>query len=119
MVGGRDRDRTGDPLLAKQVLSQLSYTPIVGYSNHFPLLTPPPQPLVLQKALSCLLQAEQIQCQLSSLVRAARMTSLGATVEEMVDSRLSGAVHVPFKTAMVGSVAISAHLDIRIEQRFA
>jgi hypothetical protein len=26
--GGRDRDRTGDPLLAKQVLSQLSYTPI-------------------------------------------------------------------------------------------
>ena len=29
MVGGRDRDRTGDPLLAKQVLSQLSYTPTV------------------------------------------------------------------------------------------
>ena len=28
--GGRDRDRTGDPLLAKQVLSQLSYTPTVG-----------------------------------------------------------------------------------------
>jgi hypothetical protein len=27
MIGGRDRDRTGDPLLAKQVLSQLSYTP--------------------------------------------------------------------------------------------
>src|ERR1700722_4605857 len=27
MLGGRDRDRTGDPLLAKQVLSQLSYTP--------------------------------------------------------------------------------------------
>ena len=27
--GGRDRDRTGDPLLAKQVLSQLSYTPTV------------------------------------------------------------------------------------------
>ena len=26
-VGGRDRVRTGDPLLAKQVLSQLSYTP--------------------------------------------------------------------------------------------
>ena len=25
--GGRGRDRTGDPLLAKQVLSQLSYTP--------------------------------------------------------------------------------------------
>jgi hypothetical protein len=29
-VGGRDRDRTGDPLLAKQVLSQLSYTPTRG-----------------------------------------------------------------------------------------
>ena len=25
--GGADRDRTGDPLLAKQVLSQLSYSP--------------------------------------------------------------------------------------------
>jgi hypothetical protein len=29
LIGGRDRDRTGDPLLAKQVLSQLSYTPTV------------------------------------------------------------------------------------------
>jgi hypothetical protein len=28
--GGRGRDRTGDPLLAKQVLSQLSYTPTMG-----------------------------------------------------------------------------------------
>ena len=26
--GGDNRDRTDDPLLAKQVLSQLSYTPI-------------------------------------------------------------------------------------------
>src|SRR5712691_11441909 len=26
-VGGADRDRTDDPLLAKQVLSQLSYSP--------------------------------------------------------------------------------------------
>ena len=26
-VGGDKRDRTADPLLAKQVLSQLSYTP--------------------------------------------------------------------------------------------
>ena len=25
--GGADRDRTGDPLLAKQALSQLSYSP--------------------------------------------------------------------------------------------
>jgi hypothetical protein len=28
--GGADRDRTGDPLLAKQVLSQLSYSPTLG-----------------------------------------------------------------------------------------
>ena len=28
--GGDERDRTDDPLLAKQVLSQLSYTPILG-----------------------------------------------------------------------------------------
>ena len=28
--GGADRDRTGDPLLAKQVLSQLSYSPLEG-----------------------------------------------------------------------------------------
>jgi hypothetical protein len=27
--GGGERDRTDDPLLAKQVLSQLSYTPIL------------------------------------------------------------------------------------------
>jgi hypothetical protein len=26
-IGGGERDRTDDPLLAKQVLSQLSYTP--------------------------------------------------------------------------------------------
>ena len=29
-AGGADRDRTGDPLLAKQVLSQLSYSPTEG-----------------------------------------------------------------------------------------
>src|SRR5207302_9945328 len=28
--GGADRDRTGDPLLAKQVLSQLSYSPKIN-----------------------------------------------------------------------------------------
>ena len=28
--GGADRDRTDDPLLAKQVLSQLSYSPTMG-----------------------------------------------------------------------------------------
>jgi hypothetical protein len=36
-IGGDDRDRTGDPLLAKQVLSQLSYIPPV-------LLTSQPAP---------------------------------------------------------------------------
>src|SRR5712692_2837086 len=39
--GGRDRARTGDPLLAKQVLSQLSYTPTVGVTfilKHLPPL---------------------------------------------------------------------------------
>ena len=34
--GGDERDRTDDPLLAKQVLSQLSYTPIcMGPLIHF------------------------------------------------------------------------------------
>ena len=32
-VGGADRDRTDDPLLAKQVLSQLSYSPIGAIEN--------------------------------------------------------------------------------------
>ena len=31
--GGDKRDRTADPLLAKQVLSQLSYTPISRVEN--------------------------------------------------------------------------------------
>ena len=33
-LGGDNRDRTDDPLLAKQVLSQLSYTPVfrLGFS---------------------------------------------------------------------------------------
>ena len=29
--GGDEENRTPDPLLARQVLSQLSYTPIVGF----------------------------------------------------------------------------------------
>ena len=32
--GGADRDRTGDPLLAKQVLSQLSYSPSLKGARH-------------------------------------------------------------------------------------
>ena len=34
-VGGDNRDRTDDPLLAKQVLSQLSYTPIFHFKVHY------------------------------------------------------------------------------------
>ena len=34
-VGGRDRVRTCDPLLAKQVLSQLSYTPTAATVFNF------------------------------------------------------------------------------------
>ena len=33
--GGADRDRTGDPLLAKQVLSQLSYSPLFRLAAPF------------------------------------------------------------------------------------
>jgi hypothetical protein len=41
-TGGASRDRTGDPLLAKQVLSQLSYGPnVVGLGG----LEPPTSPL--------------------------------------------------------------------------
>ena len=32
LAGGDERDRTADPLLARQVLSQLSYTPQLGSS---------------------------------------------------------------------------------------
>ena len=38
--GGRGRDRTGDPLLAKQVLSQLSYTPTIGKCTDFKAFAP-------------------------------------------------------------------------------
>jgi hypothetical protein len=43
-IGGRDRVRTCDPLLAKQVLSQLSYTPTFGATfilRHFRALRDP------------------------------------------------------------------------------
>ena len=33
--GGDEEDRTPDPLLAKQVLSQLSYTPMFGFPSVF------------------------------------------------------------------------------------
>ena len=34
--GGDERDRTADPLLARQVLSQLSYTPMCGFASTEP-----------------------------------------------------------------------------------
>src|SRR4029079_9622640 len=45
-TGGADRDRTGDPLLAKQVLSQLSYSPVF-YQNGIArsAIITPPRPL--------------------------------------------------------------------------
>jgi hypothetical protein len=52
--GGRDRDRTGDPLLAKQVLSQLSYTPILWQLHYFTLLTLQLQLLIRPKFWSIL-----------------------------------------------------------------
>ena len=35
LLGGGKEDRTPDPLLAKQVLSQLSYTPMFGFPSVF------------------------------------------------------------------------------------
>ena len=35
LYGGAERDRTADPLLAKQVLSQLSYSPLVTSNPNF------------------------------------------------------------------------------------
>ena len=36
-LGGDEEDRTPDPLRAKQVLSQLSYTPVSGFGVSVPL----------------------------------------------------------------------------------
>ena len=36
-LGGDEEDRTPDPLRAKQVLSQLSYTPVLGFGVSVPL----------------------------------------------------------------------------------
>ena len=44
-AGGDNRDRTDDPLLAKQVLSQLSYTPVVICFGFLILLSNRPQKL--------------------------------------------------------------------------
>ena len=51
-LGGDEGNRTPDPLLAKQVLSQLSYTPI--RVRLFPLFNVPlPAPSKLNNAIAC------------------------------------------------------------------
>ena len=42
--GGDERVRTDDPLLAKQVLSQLSYTPIKGFKAPWRSFSRPTEP---------------------------------------------------------------------------
>ena len=49
LSGGDERDRTDDPLLAKQVLSQLSYTPV--FIGSFPILKGPYEPQKLNNDL--------------------------------------------------------------------
>ena len=44
--GGDERDRTDDPLLAKQVLSQLSYTPVFPYGLRTPKIKQRLLPLI-------------------------------------------------------------------------
>ena len=56
--GGDEEDRTPDPLLAKQVLSQLSYTPIflqgllVGFSRYYGELVHRAVPSKLNNAIT-------------------------------------------------------------------
>ena len=38
LIGGAEEDRTPDPLRARQVLSQLSYTPMVAWAGSSLLL---------------------------------------------------------------------------------
>ena len=75
--GGDEGVRTPDPLLAKQVLSQLSYTPIIGFSMKLPsfrrstskikqyhsLKGPCRQPVLLNRCPDLLLRKEVIQPQ--------------------------------------------------------
>ena len=48
-TGGDNRDRTDDPLLAKQVLSQLSYTPVAIPFLKVRSVTPHDAPLIRKK----------------------------------------------------------------------
>ena len=59
--GGDERDRTDDPLLAKQVLSQLSYTPING-SRSFGVHTHALEPQKLNNDIELALSSHLPMC---------------------------------------------------------
>ena len=59
--GGDERDRTDDPLLAKQVLSQLSYTPING-SCSFGVHTHALEPQKLNNDIELALSSHLAMC---------------------------------------------------------
>ena len=50
-LGGDNRNRTDDPLLARQVLSQLSYTPISGFFSGGPKWTRTTDLTIISRAL--------------------------------------------------------------------
>ena len=56
-LGGDERNRTADPLLARQVLSQLSYTPILNKGFPFKNNTSTLEPLYSPKAFTILLSS--------------------------------------------------------------
>ena len=47
-IGGDERNRTADPLLARQVLSQLSYTPMYARVHRYSFLRADPQNYIEQ-----------------------------------------------------------------------
>ena len=58
--GGDEEDRTPDPLLAKQVLSQLSYTPMFGFPSVFQaslFLQAPESTFKIEQCFSLLLRS--------------------------------------------------------------
>jgi hypothetical protein len=59
--GGRGRDRTGDPLLAKQVLSQLSYTPTVEVTSILKYFHPRRNPFLRIVLLPCRLYFARVE----------------------------------------------------------
>ena len=60
-LGGDERNRTDDPLLAKQVLSQLSYTPIFNLNKRHIRCVRPYSPEVLFTGPSKLNNDQQVK----------------------------------------------------------